>query len=384
MIKTGIRTDLFALFLLTAACGGGGSGTGNGDGGTGSGEDAPRFSRDGAVIPGSQPHIAGCGILPENHIFNTPIDSLPVHASSAAFISTIGGGVNLHLDLGPTVDQQDPAYYGIPYNVVDGSALTWPQVAFTSPDTGLDWDPLPEADCANSSKQLVRPCTSGTPHLPIPAAPLVEGGVNTSSSHTPYGDHHILILDSSTCWLWETFHSYKPGATWEIFGAAAFDLSSNDLHPDTWTSADAAGFPILPLLLRADEASSGEIKHALRFTIPTGSIRGSYTWPATHEANSNTSTNYPEYGQLFRLKADFVIPANFNTQSKAILTAMKTYGMYIADGGSAMYVTGEPSALWEDDTFSQVQSVEAMSFEAVDLGPIKALPGWSISSGAVP
>jgi hypothetical protein len=379
MIKTGIRTAI----LLTAACGGSGSGNGNGDGGNGGSDDAPRFTRDGDVVPGGQPHIAGCGILPANHIFNTPIDSLPVHGSSDAFITTIGGGVNVHLDLGTTVDQQDPAYYGIPYNVVAGNALTWPQVSFTSPDPDLDWDPLEQADCANSAKTLVRPCT-GAAYLPIPAAPLVEGGVNTDAQHQPPADHHILVLDSDTCWLWETYHSYKPGSTWEIFGAAAFDLASNDLHPDTWTSADAAGFPILPLLLRADEASSGEIKHALRFTIPTGSIRGSYTWPATHKASSQTSMNMPQYGQLFRLKADFAIPSNFNTQSKAILTAMKTYGMYIADGGSAMYVTGEPSALWADDTFSQVQSVEATSFEAVDLDPIKALPGWSISSGAVP
>src|SRR5690606_21930210 len=109
-----------------------------------------------------------------------------------------------------------------------------------------------------------------------------------------------------------------------------------------------------------------------------------YTWPATHKASNNTSTSFPEYGQLFRLKASYEIPTSFNTQSRAILTAMEPYGMYIADGGSAMYVTGEPSAQWEDSTFSQVQSVEASNFEAVDLAPIRALPGWSATSGAVP
>lgn len=365
------------VISFLAACGGGSSGS------TDAGGDAPRFSRD-AVIPGSGPQLAGCPLLPDNHIFNTPIDSLPVHGSSAAFIATIGGTVRLHLDLGQQTDQAQADYYGIPHNIVAGDDLTWPQVAFTSPDSSLDWDPLPEADCANSSKQLVRPCTSGTPYLPIPPNVLVEGGINTDAGHQPGADHHILVLDSDSCWLWETYHSYKPGGTWEIFGAAAFDLSSNDLHPDTWTSADAAGFPILPLLLRAEEASSGEIRHALRFTILTSKIRGSYTWPATHEASSQTSTSMPEYGQLFRLKASFQIPASYTTQSKAILTAMKTYGMYIADGGSSMYVSGQPSALWEDNTFSQVQSVPASELEAVDLSPIKALPGWSVTSGAVP
>lgn len=366
--------------MSLAACGGGDSSSvdANGNG------DAPRFSRDGGFVPGSGPQIAGCEILPANHIFNTVIETLPAHPSSDQFIATIGSAVRLHLDLGTQTDQTQADYYGVPYNVVAGNSVTWPAVAFTSPDPGLDWDPLSEADCADTAKQLVRPCTSGTPYLPIPASPLVEGGISTDADHQPYGDHHILVLDSDTCWLWETYHSYKPGSTWEIFGAAAFDLASNDLHPDTWTSADAAGFPILPLLLRADEATAGEIKHALRFTILTSKIRGSYTWPATHEASTNTSTALPEYGQLFRLKASYEIPATFNTQSRAILTAMKRYGMYIADGGSSMYVTGEPSALWEDDTFSQVQSVDASQFEAVDLAPIRALPGWSATSGAVP
>jgi len=157
-----------------------------------------------------------------------------------------------------------------------------------------------------------------------------------------------------------------------------------NLRPVTWSSADAAGFPILPLLLKADEATSGEIKHALRFTILTSKIRGSYAWPATHESSNGTSTSQPPYGQLFRLKASYTIPSTFNTQSRAILTAMKTYGMYIADGGSDMYVTGEPSASWLDTTFGDVQSVPASQFEAVDLSPIEARAGWSATSAAVP
>lgn len=376
LIGGDVRMKHAVVISLLAACGGGaGSST----------ADAPRFSRDGGLPPGSGPQIAGCAILPESHIFNTPIDSLSPLAASDDFIDTIGRDAALHLDLGAQTDTTADDYYGVPYNVVAGNSLTWPTVAFTSPDPDLDWNPLDEADCADASKSLVRP-RSGTAYLPIPDSPLVEGGLSTAADHQPYGDHHILILDSDSCWLWETFHSYEPGGNWEIFGAAAFDLSSNHLHPDTWTSADAAGFPILPLLLKADEANggAGAIHHALRFTIPTGSIRGSYTWPATHEASDATGNNLPEYGQLFRLKASYVIPSSYTPQAQAILTAMKQFGMYLADGGSAMYVTGEPNAAWSGDTIEQVQTVTADSFEAVDLTPIKNLPGWSPSSGAVP
>src|SRR5262245_20340878 len=226
-----------ALSLL-AACSGGGY--------------TPADAPDGSL--GSGPQLGGCPVLPADHVFNTPIDGLPAHASSDAFIATIGPSIRLHLDLGQQTDQSQGDFYGIPYNLVAGNGLTWPTVAFTSPDPDLDWDPLPEADCANASKQLVRPCTSGTPYLPIPAAPIVEGGISTATNHLPNADHHILMVDTDACWLWETYHSYKPGSTWEIFGAAAFDLRASTLHPDTWTSADAAGFPILPLLLRAEEA----------------------------------------------------------------------------------------------------------------------------------
>ncbi len=332
--------------------------------------------------PGSGPQIAGCPILPETHIFNTPINQLPVHPSSDAFIAAIGSTRRVHLDLGAQLDQTQDNFYGLPYNVVAGNSLTWPQVAFTSPDSSLSWNPLPEADCGNASKTLVRPCTSGTPHLPIPAQPLVEGGISTDAGHQPNADHHIIVLDRDTCRLWETYHSYKPGSTWEIFGAASFDLTSNELRPEMWTSADAAGFPILPLLLRGDEADDEAIKHALRFTLPN--IRGSYTWPATHQASTKTATNLPEYGQLFRLKASYVIPSDVTKEAKAILTAMQTYGMYVADGGSALFVQGEPSAEWDSDTIFDVQQVTAAEFEAVDLSPIKALPGWSATSGNVP
>jgi hypothetical protein len=350
------------------------------------------FVRDTATtcVAATGPTIGGCPLLPVDHVFNTPIDALPVHANSDAFIATIGGTRRLHLDLGTQTDQQAADYYGIPFNLVRGSQLTWPTVAFRSTDPGLTWDPRPESDCAvGAAHTLARPCTAATaptPTLPIPANVLVEGGVNSAANQQPYGDHHILVVDTDTCWLWEAYHAYAPQPNvWNIYGAAGFDLRANALRPLEWTSADAAGFPILPLLLRADEASTGTIRHALRFTIASNKIRIGYVWPARHLTdNGTTSTSLPPMGQLFRLKASFVIPANYTTQAKAILQAMKTYGMYIADGGSDMYVTGDPSAAWQDATFSQVQSVAASSFEAVDLAPIMARPGFDVNSGRVP
>jgi hypothetical protein len=335
------------------------------------------------------PSLGGCPLLPVDHLFNTPIDALPVHPDSAAFIATIGGTRRLHLDLGTQTSQQAADFYGIPYNLVDGRGFSWPIAAFASKDPALDWNPRPESDCAiGSSHAMARPCTTTAapaPLLPIPATAVVEGGVITSVDQLPYGDHHILLLDTTDCVLWETYHSYLTGGTWNIFGSAAFDLRSSALRPDGWTSADAAGFPILPLLLRADEADGGEIRHALRFTIGSSKIRTSAAWPARHfTTNGTSSTSLPPMGQLFRLKASYAIPASYGRQARAILQAMKTYGMYIADGGSDMYVTGAPSSAWDSATFSQVQSVPASELEAVDLRPIMSRPGFDPDSGAVP
>ena len=338
---------------------------------------------------GDSPIIAGCGILPADHLFNTPIAALPAHGSSADFMNAVGTR-KIHLDLGTTVDQASDEYYGIPYNVVHSKSMPWQTGSFTTTDTeNLDWDPTQEADCAvGPAHTFVSPCTEDAapkPQFPIPATPLVEGGIVTDPEQ-PYGDHHILLLDADTCSLWELYHAYPdPDEGWNIFGAAYFDLKSNALRPAGWTSADAAGFPILPLLLRADEASSGKIAHALRFTIESNKIRTEYTWPARHLTGNGTgAASLPPMGQAFRIKESYVIPSNFNTQSRAILQALKTYGMYLADGGSSMYIQGEPSADWDEDTFSQVQSVSSAEFEAVDLSGIAARAGFDPDSARVP
>ena len=343
----------------------------------------------GTPASAGSPSIAGCAIFPGNHLFNTPIDGLPAHSSSAEFMKAVGTR-NIHLDLGVSVDPTSAEYYGIPYNVVHGKATPWQNATFTTTDSNnLNWDPTQEADCAVGAEHaLTSPCTvdkAPKPLFPIPATPLVEGGIDSDPAQ-PYADHHILLLDVDNCTLWETYHSYPdPKGGWDIFGAAFFDLKSNALRPAEWTSADAAGFAILPLLLRADEASSGTIKHALRFTIDSSKIRNQYTWPARHLTSNGTSAlTLPPMGQAFRIKASYAIPSNFNQQSRAILQALKTYGLYLADGGSALYIQGEPSASWEADTFDQVQSVSSTQFEAVDLSPISKRAGFDPNSAGVP
>jgi hypothetical protein len=355
----------------------------------------PGFLADatGACLPSVAPAVGGCALFPADHLFNTPIDALPVHPQSAAFLATIGAH-RVHLDMGRTVDQASvDTYWGIPYNVVDGAALGWTPVRYFTTDGGagqLGWDPRPESDCveAGATGRVISPCTAAAaphPAFPIPAAPLVEGGIDRTASQ-PYGDHHLLLLDSSACRLWELYHVYPDASSgWDVYGSATWDLASSALRPDGWTSSDAAGFPILPLLLRADEAASGAIRHALRFTIPTTRIRIGHAWPARHDtSNGTTSTSLPPMGALFRLKGSYAIPAGFSTQSRAILQAMKTYGLYLADGGSALFVQGEPSAGWDEAIWAEVQSVGSDALEAVDLSPFTARAGWSADSARVP
>lgn len=336
----------------------------------------PGFAGDAATAcqPSAAPAVGGCALFPPDHLFNTPIDALPVHPQSAAFLAALGDHP-LHLDLGTTLDQARADYYGIPYNVVRGGALAWSPI-----DYGAGWPD--ESDCAAAASQgVVRsPCTVASPVFPVPAAPLVEGGVNL----TP-GDHHLLVVDADACRLWEAYHATPhPGGGWDVLSTASWDLGSSALRPDTWTSADAAGFPILPLLLRADEAARGEIRHALRFTVSPAAIHAVATWPARHVTGTGTSASLPATGQLFRLRAGTPIPAGASAQTRAILQALKTYGMYLADGGSTLYVQGEPSAAWDPAIFDDVKAVRTADFEAVDLSPVRARAGWSADSARVP
>jgi hypothetical protein len=349
----------FACALALAACG---SGTNkmNSSGGDGPGSGS-----------GTDGSIGACAIFPANFIFNSPIDTLPVDPSSGAYLTTIGGTTKIHLDLGQQTDQTQPDFYGIPFNVVHGNGFVWPPVGYAAGGA------MDESDCGTMARTTQSPCPASPGYQPVPSAPIVEGGINS----TP-GDHHLIMLDADTCRLWENDSAYMTSGQWTVYSSATWDLKSNALRTDTWTSADAAGFPILPLLLRADEASSGTISHAVRVTF--NSTRKTYVWPARHQAGGTTSTSVTPMGQLFRLKSSYQIPSTYGTQSKAILQALKTYGMYVADNGSDMYIQGEPSAGWADNTFSEVQSVAASNFEAVDITAITSRSGFDPNSGAVP
>ncbi len=278
------------------------------------------------------PTLAGCPVLPADNVWNTPIDNLPVDLNSSAYISTIGASLNLHPDFGAGLWDGGPI--GIPYNIVPGS----------QPKVRMGFDYADE-------------CDPGP--YPIPPNPAIEGGPSSS------GDRHILVLDRDNCILYETWSTYpQPDGSWHAGSGAIFDLRSNGLRPSGWTSSDAAGLPVLPGLVRYDEVASGEIKHALRFTVPQ--TRRAFIWPARHYASSLTGSNYPPMGQRFRLKASFDI-TTFSPEMQVILRAMKKYGIILADNGSAWYISGAPDDRWNNDMLvGGFRLVRGSDFEAVD------------------
>jgi len=332
--------------------------------------------------------VGECPVFPANHILNSRIDALPVHPNSNAFIQTIStNGKALHLDLGIETDQSSSDYYGIPYNLVSGNSVKWKPITFDSNQASPD-----ESDCAvdeGGGHQVKSPCIGADSApltnvvLPIPDSPQVESGTVTSDDGN---DHHLLVIDTDACNLWEIYSAIKNNSGWLVTSSIAFfDLRSNALRPLGWTSSDAAGFPIYPLLLKATEANSGSIEHALRLTLLSSKIRrGDPFWPARHNTGRGSGNNVPQMGQVFRLKASYVIPGNFHPQSIAILTAMQRYGIYLSDIGSDMFVQGEPNSAWEQTTFDEVQHVTSQEFEAVDISPIMNAAGFDSNSAAVP
>jgi len=201
---------------------------------------------------------------------------------------------------------------------------------------------------------------------PIPDNPAIEG-ILPGGDQNIDGDRHILIVDRSNCILYEMFYSWpRQDGDWNAGSGAVFNLRSNALRPDGWTSADAAGLPILPGLVRYEEVVAGEINHAIRFTARNSHIRKSYVWPARHQANTSTSSLLPPMGQRFRLKADFDI-SSFSTMTKVILKAMKKYGLILADNGSDWYISGVADDRWDNDTLvSEFKKIQGSDFEAVD------------------
>jgi hypothetical protein len=270
-----------------------------------------------------------CTLLPANNPWNTDISAYPVDPKSATYVNNIGASTHLHPDFG-----SNPGY-GIPYVVVPGSQPMVPITFTGAPDES---DPGP---------------------YPIPANAPIEAG-----------DAHVLVVDTGNCTLYETYSSQYLGsaaAGWSAYSGAVFDLTSNALRPDTWTSADAAGLPILVGLVRYNEVQSGVINHALRFTVKN-TQRG-FIHPATHFASASTNPNLPPMGLRMRLKASFDI-SHFTGNSRVVLTALKKYGMILADNGSNWFITGSTDTRWNDDDLNQMKSVPGSAFEVVSTGPI--------------
>lgn len=283
----------------------------------------------------ASPSIGGCPIFPSNNIWNVPVDTLPVHVNSTTFVNTIGAGAGLHMDFGSGLYQGRPI--GIPFVTVPGTQAKVP-VTFDVPDES---DPGP---------------------YPIPADVPVEGGAGFAN-----GDRHVLVIDRGTCKLYELGVAYQnPTNVWSGYSGAVFDLNSHALRPETWTSADAAGLPILPGLVRYDEVAAGEIAHALRFTAPQ--TRHAYAWPARHYASPLTEAQYPPMGMRFRLRSNFPetkVPP-YSAHALTIIRALKKYGIMLSDNGSSWYVSGAPDDRWNNDWLHELDVIQGSDFEAVD------------------
>ena len=288
-----------------------------------------------AQSPTDGPTLAGCPVFPDDNIWNTRVDTLPVHANSAAYINTMGAGRTLHPDFGS--GQWPPnsgSPIGIPYTTVPGDQATV-SVTFRY-DEESDQIPYPIA----------------------PDAPI-EGGPDSD------GDRHVLVVDRDACQLYELFDAFpQSDGSWQAGSGAVFDLRSHTLRPDGWTSADAAGLPILPGLVRYDEVAAGEIRHALRFTAPQ--TERAYEWPARHYASALTGAQYPPMGLRVRLKAGYDL-SGFSPPVQTILQALKRYGMMLADNGSAWYISGVPDERWDNEKLRELKQVPGSAFEAVDV-----------------
>ena len=268
------------------------------------------------------PGAPACPIFPLSNVWNARIDGRPVAANSATMIAAIGLDRGLHMDFGSY------AGYGIPYQVVTAA----------TPRSAVAFDYDDESDAVG---------------YPIPTSPKIEGG----------SDRHILMVDKDACRLYELFAAAKVNGKWTAGSGATWDLKSNALRPAGWTSADAAGLPILPGLVRYDEVAAGVIRHALRFT--TNTTRKAYIYPARHYASSSTSSSLPPMGLRVRLKTTFDL-TGLSPQARVIAIALQRYGMILADNGSPWYITGASDPRFDDDVMHELDRVIGRDLEVVD------------------
>lgn len=296
----------------------------------------------------TSPLISGCPVFPTDNPWNADVSNYCVDPNSDQYVASINQDKQyLHPDFG-----SDPTY-GIPYVVVPP---TQPLVTVTFNQYPAESDPGPNCTLTNAG------C------YPFPPTAPVEGGNNST------GDRHVLALladpTHNNCTLYEVWEGYKDANdnNWTAANGAVFNLYSDKLRPDGWTSADAAGLPILPGLARYDEVAAGEIKHALRFSVYQ--TQAGFIHPATHYASESNNPAFPPMGLRLRLKASYDI-SSYTGQSLIILTALKKYGMMVADNGSSWYITGAPDPGWDDTDLNQLKNVPGSAFEVVVTGTIQ-------------
>jgi hypothetical protein len=278
-------------------------------------------------IPGTD-----CLPFPPDNWFRADISGLPVHKRSAAWMRNMSSDRNLHPDFGPSYGEIKVPY-GIPITIVDGGHAK----------VKVDFEYPKESDDVR---------------YPLGPDTQVEGG------QFKEGDRHTVVVDRDTCRLYETWATVRDGKKWSAGSGAVWDLSSYDLRPDGWTSADAAGLPILPLLLRLDLVSKGKVDHAIRFTTDVSDK--SYLWPARHQAGHVKDPDYPPMGARFRLKKSYEIKRTLRADTKAVLEAMQRYGLVLADNGSPWFFQGTAEDGWPEGLIKELKQVPAAAFEAVD------------------
>jgi hypothetical protein len=288
--------------------------------------NAPGGSAPGSGSFAGSPTAGACSIFPNDNPWNTDISQAPVDTSHD-YVGSLGS-MTLWPDFGGN------GAYGIP----------WISVPFTQPVVPISFDVPEESDPGP---------------YPTPLNAPVEGG----------SDAHVLTLRQSDCKLFELYAASRQGAGWHAYSGAVWDLNSNALRPETWTSADAAGLPIMPGLAKLAEVQSGVIRHALRITVPT--TQKAYIHPATHWASSNTNPNEPPMGLRLRLKASYDI-SGLTGQARVVAQALKTYGALVADnaGSPRVYVGGEVNTGWNDSELNGLKTIPASALEAVQTGPV--------------
>ena len=295
---------------------------------------SPALAATSKALPGTS-----CPAFPANNVWHADISRLPVSTRSAQWISHMSPTRTLHPDFGPSYGAQ-PVPYGIPITYVYGTHAKV-SVRF---------------DYASESDRVGYPLGSDT---------KVEGGQWTS------GDRHTVVVDRTYCRVYETWDTRRSGSAWLAGSGATWSLKSNALRHVGWTSADAAGLPILPGLLRYDEVAAGKVDHAIRFT--TSVTNRAYLWPARHQAGSVTNAAYPPMGARFRLKAGFAI-TRYRADTQVVLRAMKTYGLILADNGSPWYFQGTSDSRWASPMLDELKRIPASAFEAVNEASLMADP----------